>query len=67
MRDVHCENCGRVVIRMAAGSKIMTGLVITILSCPKCEAHGCPATSLNDDATVEQLKRIFNMNPYSKI
>jgi hypothetical protein len=57
MREIKCELCGQVVIKLAPGSLIKPGLSIV---CPRC-LEGPERAPVYGEDTVDYLRGLFGM------
>ena len=58
MKDVKCENCGKVIIKLAKGSQVKPGIYAMHDECPSIKRQPLSAEEIK---TVDNLKNMFGM------
>ena len=58
MKEIKCENCGKVIIKLAKGSQIKPDIYAMHEECPSIKRK--PLTA-EEEAQVNQLKNMFGM------
>jgi hypothetical protein len=58
MKDVKCENCGKVIIKLAKGSQIKPNIYAMHDDCPSIKRQPLTAEEIK---TVDNLKNMFGM------
>ena len=58
MKEIKCENCGKVIIKLAKGSQIKPDIYAMHDECPSIKRQPLTAEEIK---TVDNLKNIFGM------
>ena len=58
MKEIKCENCGKVIIKLAKGSQVKPGIYAMHDECPSIKRQPLTAEEIK---TVDNLKNMFGM------
>ena len=58
MKEIKCDNCGKVIIKLAKGSQVKPGIYAMHDECPSIKRQPLTAEEIK---TVDNLKNMFGM------